>query len=134
MTDTEFSERVKWADQWSRVAALLVAMGMFVGSMWLTDQVQFSSIVAAFTGIGVRFFIPYRVSLSIPADERRSIEDHPASGSFHHGAVGAALVVGSLATVAMMVFVLSSTPSLVMGTVVTVLAYVALEELLPRGN
>jgi hypothetical protein len=133
MADTEFSDRVKWADQWSRVAALLVAMAVFLGTMWLTDDVQFSSIVAAFTGIGTRFFIPYRVSLSVPADERKSIEDHPATGSFHHGAVGGALVLGSLATVALMLFVLSSTPSLVMGTVLTGLAYVALEELLPRG-
>lgn len=133
MTKTEFSDRVKWADQWSRVAALVVAMAVFVGSMWLTDEVQFSSIVAAFAGIGTRFFAPYRVSMSVPADERTSIEEHPATGNFHHGAVGGALVVGSLATLPIIAFVVSTTPSLAAGAIITGLSYVVLKQLLPRG-
>jgi hypothetical protein len=133
MSDVQFSTRVRKADRWSKAIALFVAMGVFAGSIWLTSAPQFSSITAAFAGIGVRFFIPYRVSMSIPAEERESIEDHPMAGSFHHGAVGGALVVGSLATVAIMVIALGSTPSLAIGAVLTGMSYVLLDELLPRG-
>lgn len=133
MSDVEFSTRLRRADRWSKVVALLVAMGLFVGTLWLTDAPQFSSITAAFAGIGTRFLIPYRVSLSIPAEDRTAIEEDPSAGNFHHGAVGGALLFGSLATVALMVLVLDSTPSLVMGGVLTAMAYVLLDELLPRG-
>jgi hypothetical protein len=133
MSDVEFSARLQKADRWSRVVALLVAMVVFAGGLWLTAAPQFSSITAAFAGIGTRFFIPYRVSLSIPADERTSIEADPTAGNFHHGAVGGALMVGSLATVGLMIAALDSTPSLVIGGVLTAMAYVALDELLPRA-
>ncbi|ERH09424.1 MAG: hypothetical protein J07HX64_01178 [halophilic archaeon J07HX64] len=133
MSDVEFSGRMARADRWSKVLALLVAMGVFLGSNWLLDAPQFSSITAAFAGIGARFLIPYRVSLSIPPDQRTSIEEHPMAGSFHHGAVGGALSVGSLVTTGLAAAVLDSTPSLVMGALFTAMAYIALEELLPRG-
>jgi hypothetical protein len=133
MSDVEFSAQLRRADRWSKVAALLVAMGLFVGTLWLTNAPQFSSITAAFAGIGTRFLIPYRVNLMIRAEDRTSIEEDPSAGNFHHGAVGGALVSGSLATVALMLFVLNSTPSLVMGGVLTAMAYVILDELLPRG-
>lgn len=133
MSDVQFSQRVRKADRWSKVVALFVAMGVFIGSLWATEAPQLSSITAAFAGIGTRFVIPYRVSLSVPAEQRQSIEDHPTTGNFHHGAVGGALVVGSLGTVVIMAAGLSSTASLGLGAVLTGLSYVILEEALPRG-
>jgi hypothetical protein len=133
MSDVEFSGRMARADRWSKLLALVVAMGVFLASNWLVTDPQFSSITAAFAGIGARFLIPYHVSLSIPPEERTSIEEHPMAGGFHHGAVGGALSVGSLVTTGLAAAVLDTTPSLVMGGLFTAMAYVALEELLPRG-
>ncbi len=132
MSDVEFSARLRRADRWSKVLALVVAMGFFVGSTRLVADPQFSSITAAFAGIGVRFLVPYQVSLSIPPDERTAIEEDPTAGEFHHGAVGGALVAGSLVTTGLLAFVLESTPSLVVGGLLTVLCYLVLAELLPR--
>jgi len=133
MSDTDVSARIQTADRWSKVVALLVAMATFVGSLWLTGAPQMSSITAAFTGVGTRFVIPYRVSLSIPAEQRRPISAYPTTGNFHHGAVGGGLVVGSLATVGLVTVGFTSTSSLGLGAVCTGLVYVLLEETLPRS-
>lgn len=133
MSDADVSARIRKADRWSKVVALLVAMGVFVGSLWLTDAPQVSSITAAFTGVGTRFFIPYQVSLSIPAEERRPLSAHPTTGDFHHGAVGGGLVVGSLTTVGLLTAGLTSTASLGLGAVATGLTYLLLETTLPRS-
>jgi len=133
MSEVQFSPRVRKADRWSKVIALLIAMGVFAGSLWLTDEPQLSSITAAGVGIGARFYIPYWASLSVPADERVSIEEHPGAGNFHHGAAGVALMVGSLGTVGLMLLEQNTTVALLLGLPATGALYFLLTELLPRG-
>jgi len=132
MSEVEFPQRVRKANQWSKVVALFVAMGLFTVSVWLTGEAQTSSITAAAAGIGARFAIPYQISQMVPEDERVSVEEHPSAGNFHHGAVGIALVVGAVVTTAVMAASVESTFSLVIGGVAAGLVYVALEEKLPR--
>lgn len=120
------------ADRWSKVIALFVAMGVFVGSVWLTEAPQLSSITAAGAGIGARFLIPYRVSFSVPEEERASIEEHPGTGNFHHGAVGAALLVGSLVTVGILVYTGNTTVTLWLGFMTMGFLFLLFSQLLPR--
>lgn len=133
MSDVQFSARMRKADRRSKVIALFVAMGVFVGSIWLTGAPQMSSITAAGAGIGARFVIPYRVSLTVPEKERTSIEEHPGTGNYHHGAVGAALLVGSLLTVGVLAYGESTTTSLWLGFFSTGLLFLFFSEALPRG-
>jgi len=133
MSDVQFSGRMRKADRWSKFIALLVAMGVFVASLWLTEAPQLSSITAAGAGIGARFVIPYWVSHSIPAEERTSIEEHPGTGNYHHGAVGGALLLGSLATTGILVATGETTTTLWLGFTMTGFLYVILTEVLPRG-
>lgn len=132
MSEAQFSDRVRKADRWSKVVALLVAMVAFTVSLWLTEAAHLSSIVAAAAGIGTRFFIPYQVNLSEPVDERVSIKEHPATGNFHHGAVGVALVVGAAVTTAVMVVEMDSSMALWLGGAVTGLLFILLTSLMPR--
>lgn len=132
LTEIQFSEQVQKADQYSKVAALGVAMALFAASYWATAEPQFSSIVAAMAGIGTRFFIPYQVSLSVPEEKRVSIKDHPATGDFHHGAAGIGLVVGSVAAVGLLIGPLVSEFSLVVGGVIACMCYILLGDYLPR--
>lgn len=133
MSDVQFSARMRKADRRSKVIALFVAMGVFVGSIWLTGAPQMSSITAAGAGIGARFVIPYRVSLTVPEKERTPIEEHPGTGNYHHGAVGAALLLGSLLTVGALVTSEDTFVSLWVGFLATGLLYLLFSELLPRG-
>lgn len=133
MTEVQFSKRVRRADKWSKVVGLFVAMAVFGVSFWLTDASHLSSITAAGAGIGVRFFIPYQTSISIPEAERTSIKEHPGTGNFHHGAVGAALVFGSLITTGIMVVEQNASLALWVGLVATVFLFILFAEALPRG-
>lgn len=133
MSDVQFSERVRKADRWSKFIALLVAIGVFLGSVWLTEAPQLSSISAAGAGIGARFFIPYWVSQSMPAEERTSIEEHPGTGNFHHGALGVALLLGSFVLIGVLASTEETNTSLWLGFTATGLGYVVIAELLPRG-
>lgn len=133
MSDVQFSARMRKADRWSKVIALFVAMGVFTGCLWLTDAPQLSSITAAGAGIGARFLVPYRVSLSVPEQKRVSIEQHHGTGNYHHGAAGAALLLGSLLTVGVLATGGSTTTSLWLGFLSTGLLFLFFSETLPRG-
>lgn len=133
MSDVQFSERVRKADRWSKFIALLVAMGIFVVSVWLTEDTQLSSISAAGAGIGARFVIPYWVSQSMPEEERVSIEEHPGTGNYHHGAVGGALLLGSLIMIGVLASTGETNTTLWLSFTATGVLYVILAEVLPRG-
>lgn len=132
MQEEQFSDRVLKADQWSRAAAVGVAVIAFFGSLQLTGEIQFSSITAAAAGIGARFLIPYQVSMSIPAEDRVPLEEHPSTGNFHHGAVGAALLLGAPVTVAVMYMHPVFLTAIGVGALVSVVAFSVLSQLLPR--
>jgi len=132
MSDVQFSQRVRKANKWSKVIALFAALGMLGGAVWATGDIQMSSIVAAAMGIGVRFFIPYQASMSVPADERVGLESHPATGNYHLGAAGGGLVVASLVTVGQMAVQGYGLLTLWAGGGALVISFFVLSELLPE--
>lgn len=99
MTEPTFHDSVKRADQWSKVAALVAAVGAFVAIHGVVADAQFASITAAAMGIAVRLYVPYHANLRIPEAERIPLADHPAVGAYHHGAAGVSLFVSSLVAV-----------------------------------
>jgi hypothetical protein len=133
MSDVQLSDRMIRADRLSKVLALVVAMVFFVGSLWLTEAQYISSIAAAGVGIGARFLLPYGVSLTVPEGEGVSIEDHPGTGNYHHGAVGAALLLGSLVMVGVLAETGETNLTLALGLIAMGFLFVIFSELLPRG-
>lgn len=131
MSDIQFSEQLQKADQWSKALALFVAMGVFSVGLVTTENTQMNTVAAAVAGIGTRFVIPYKVSLSIPAEERVSISDHPAAGNYNHGAAGGALLVGSLVMVVLMAVRPDSVVALLAGGGSIVVTYIVLKSVLP---
>ncbi|MFC5279449.1 hypothetical protein ACFPM1_11880 [Halorubrum rubrum] len=99
MSEGSFHESVVAADRWSKVLALVVAIGVFLAVRELIGDVQFSSIVAATAGIGTRLYVPYHASVRVPEPDRRPLRDHPTAGNYHHGAAGLALVAASAVAV-----------------------------------
>jgi hypothetical protein len=129
MADEQVDESLQRADKWSKIIALFFAMGVFGGASLVVDNVNFNAAVAAFAGIGVRIYIPYHASLSsgtgVPS---QAIE---ATGNYHHGAVGGALVIGSLAALAAMVVEPRFWLALGAGTGTGVLSFLVLRTALP---
>ena len=86
MTEPTFHDSMKRADQWSKLAALVVAVIAFVAIQDVVADAQFASVTAAAMGIAVRLYVPYHANLRIPEAERTPLADHPAVGEYHHGA------------------------------------------------
>ncbi|SMO52217.1 hypothetical protein [Halorubrum cibi] len=104
MSEGSFHESVVAADRWSKVLALVVAIGVFLAVRELVGDVQFSSIVAATAGIGARLYVPYHASVRVPEPERRPLSEHPTAGNYHHGAAGLALIATSVVAVGVFEF------------------------------
>lgn len=121
------------ADQWSKWIAMAVTFGFFFATVVLTSSVEFGAVVAAALGIGVRFVIPYWVTLSRPADEREPLVADQQSPQFHHGAAGGALILSSIAAAVVTVVSGDSTPGLVAGGVGLAVSYVAFSRAFPRA-
>ncbi|SDJ47985.1 hypothetical protein [Natronorubrum texcoconense] len=132
-SELEFAERMQRADRWSKWIAMALTFGFFFVTMVLTNNVEFSAVVAAALGIGVRFVIPYRVTLSRPADEREPLVGDQGSPQFHHGAAGGALIFSSVAAAVVMVGSGNSTPGLVAGGIGLAVSYVAFSKAFPRA-
>lgn len=132
MSEIEFSDRVKKADQWSWVVSTLVTIVFFGVSLWLTLNVQFSAVVGAFTGIGLQFLIPYYASITTPADERQSLADHSTADDFHHGAAGSILIIGSVTAFLVMYFSENQNIALLVGGVLAAVLYIPIARTLPR--
>ena len=131
MSDVQFSKQVRRADRLSKTMALIAAIAVFGFGWFTTNDINLSSIAAAGVGIGVRFVVPYRASMSLPEEERESIRDHPAAGDYNHGAVGGALIVGSGITVPLMDVLEDSGLALMIGGAVIVVTYAFLWWRLP---
>ncbi|EMA68784.1 hypothetical protein C461_04117 [Halorubrum aidingense JCM 13560] len=97
MPEQQFHDSVVAADRWSKVAALVVAIAVFLLVREPVGDVQFASIVAAMTGIGTRLYIPFHASVRVPEADRVPISNHPTAGSYNHGAAGLGLIVASMA-------------------------------------
>lgn len=131
MPDVQFSQEVRRADRLSKSIALFCAIAIFGLGMILTGDLNLSSVAAAGVGIGVRFVVPYRASLSIPEDERTEIKNHPAAGNYNHGAVGGALILGGLSLVPVMDVTGDSGLAYIAGGVLIAVTYVLLWQYLP---
>jgi hypothetical protein len=131
MAEQQVSEALMKADRWSKIAALFFAMGTFALATLLTDDVQFNASVAAFAGIGVRLYIPYHASISGYGGEKMPSQAHPATGNYHHGAVGGGLVVGSFVALAIMAVEPTFMTALVGGVTIGVASFLFLQDKLP---
>lgn len=129
MVERQIDESVITADRWSKVIALFVAIGTFLVAAQLTEDVQFNMIVAAFAGIGVRIYVPYHASITVPDHE--PIQAYEGTGNYHHGAVGAAVVIASFAALAVMAIAQNSTPALATGAGVGIASALLLRVILP---
>jgi hypothetical protein len=98
MSDEQVDESMVRADRLSKVIALFVAIGLFLLGGQLIEDPQFNMITAAFIGIGVRLYVPYHASITV-ARRDEPIQEYAGTGNYHHGAVGAGLVVLSLVAV-----------------------------------
>lgn len=131
MSDQEFDESVVNADRWSKVIALFVAIGVYLLSISLIADRQFSGIIAAFVAIGVRLYIPYHASMLVPKSERVSLSSHSATGNYHHGAAGAGLVFGSLCALGVWTVRPEFFPAVGTGVIVLIATYLVLTTVLP---
>lgn len=133
MSDQPFHDSVVKADKWSKIIALFVAIGVFLLAREIVANVQFVSIIAAMTAIGVRLYIPHYASMRVPEADRTPLHEHPVTGSYHHGAAGLALIV--LSAVALVVFVLNHAVLIAVGIGVIsgAVAYVVLSSVLPSA-
>lgn len=129
----EFTERMQRADQWSKWIAMALTFGFFFVTVLLTTSVEFSAVVAAAMGIGVRFVIPYRVTISRPPDEREPLVADQGAVQFHHGAAGAALILSSVAAAVVTVGSGESTTGLLAGGVGLAVSYVAFSRVFPHA-
>lgn len=133
MPDKEFDDSVVTADKWSRMIALFVAIGAFLLALELTDDLQFSSVVAAVAGIGSRMYIPYHASLRVPEDDRLPIHEHPMTGNYNHGAAGLALLVTSVVSLGVFLFGHGFVTAVGVGIGSGVISYFVLRSLLPTA-
>ena len=131
MSEQSFHESVVAADKRSKVLALFVAIGVFLAVLRLVDDVQFSSIVAATAGIGTRLYVPYHASIRVPETERTPLGEHPATGEYHHGAAGIALVIASLAAIVVFGLGHGLITAVGVGAISGSVAYVMLASALP---
>lgn len=122
-------DRVETVDRRGWIVATLVTIVLFTASIRLTNDVQFSAVAGAGAGIAVQFLLPYWVRLSVPPEAWGS-EDRRAVGSAH-GAAGGALLVGSVAALAVTALRMDSTVGLVAGSLLAVVSYVPLRSVLP---
>lgn len=131
--EDQMNESVLKADHWSPYIALVAAILIYGLGIQFRPGAQFSAIVAAFTAVGVRLFIPYYVSMQVPPEDRVSIGDHPTAGSYHHGAVGLGLIVGWMSSFLAHVWGVASTPALSIGIAGTIIAVLVFRIALPRS-
>ncbi|OYR58777.1 hypothetical protein [Halorubrum halodurans] len=131
MSEPSFHESVVAADKRSKAIALLVAIGLFLAVNRIVGDVQFASIVAATAGIGTRLYVPYHASMRVPAADRTPLSEHPATGEYHHGAAGLALVTVSLAAIVVFGFGHGLITAVGVGVISGSVAYVMLSSALP---
>lgn len=131
MVERRVDESVIRADRWSKVIALFCAVGTFLLASSLTDDAQFSMIVAAFAGIGVRIYVPYHASVTSSDPEQQPIQAYEGTGNYHQGAVGAGVVVAAFVATVVMVVRPDATLATLAGAGTAVVSFVVLRAALP---
>ncbi|MEF8882025.1 MAG: hypothetical protein V5A34_05825 [Halapricum sp.] len=131
MVEQQVDEALMKADRWSKVIALFFAMGTYGLAILLTSNNTFNASVAAFAGIGVRLYIPYHASVSGYGGEQVPSQAHSATGNYHHGAVGAGLVVGSFLALGIMIVEPTYWTALIGGVAGGIVSFLVLRSTLP---
>jgi len=129
MSGEQVGESMARADRWSKVIALLAALGLFVLAALLTDDTQFSMIVAAFAGVGVRIYIPYHASVTV-AGLDKPVREYESTANYHQGAAGAAVVLASAFAVLVMVLDPDPWTAYAAGVAAGLVSFVALRAVL----
>lgn len=133
MSDDRFAETVVRADERSKAVAVAVTLVVLLFGVRVLENLEFASIAAISVGIGTRMIIPYSASLSIPPAQRVPVDEHPAAGAYHHGAMGGALLLAGAVAIATMYVTVDYTVALgsaILGGAVT---FLVLSRTLPRG-
>ena len=128
----DIDESVRKADRWSRVIGLFVALGVYFGALQLTADVPTSMLVAAVTAIGARIYIPYHASLRVTEGPGTDLAEIELTGDYHYGAVGLALIVGPLVTVAVRMVTPESILTLGAGGLAAAVTFVVVRAVLPE--
>lgn len=131
MANRELDESVIRADRLSKPIALLFAVGVFLVATLLSDDALFNMIVAAFAGIGVRIYIPYHAIVTVDDPDHPSIEEFEVTGNYHHGAVGAAVVVAAAVAIAAIAIEPNTTLALAVGAGSAVVFFFVFRRILP---
>ena len=132
MAEQQVDDSLLKIDRWSKIAALLAAMVMYVAGILLIGNYSFAAIVAAFAGIGVRIYIPYHASRRASDTSGSDLEELALTGNYHHGAVGIALVVGPVATLIIRLIQPDNNIAYAAGAFFTVLTFTVLRFALPK--
>lgn len=128
----EVDESVRRADRWSRVIGLFVALGVYFGALQLTGDIAISMLAAAVTAIGARIYVPYHASLRVAEGRGTNLAEIPMTGGYHYGAVGLALIVGPLVTVAVRMVETESILTLGAGGLAAAVTFVVVRAVLPQ--
>jgi len=128
----EVDESVRTADRWSRVIGLFVALIVYFGALRLTGDVPISMLAAAVTAIGARIYIPYHASLRVADGPGTDLAEIELTGDYHYGAVGLALIVGPLVTVAVRMIETDSILTLGAGGLAAAVTFVVVRAILPQ--
>ncbi len=131
MSNQQVEDSLLKADRWSKAIALFFAMGVFGLATLLTDNVQVNAAIAAFSGVGIRIYVPYHVSVWGEGGDGISSQSYELTGNYHHGAAGIALVAGSLAALAVIVIEPTVYGALGVGLFIGVLTFLGLRSVLP---
>ena len=132
MAEQQVDDSLLKIDRWSKVAAIFVALGMYVAGIVLTGDYSFAAIIAAFVGIGVRIYAPYYASRRASDSAGSDLEDIASTGNYHHGAVGIALVVGPIVTLLIGLIEPDNNIAYAAGAFFTVLTFTVLRVALPK--
>jgi len=132
MSEQQVDESLLKVDRWSKIVALFVTLGAYAAGFVLIGDLTFAAIVAAFLGIGVRIYIPYHASREASDTAGSGLEEVETTGNYHHGAVGGALVAGSIAAFSVMLVQPNKNVAYGAGGGVAVLAFVVLRSALPK--
>lgn len=131
MSNDPAVETLSTVDDRSKVLAVVTTLVAFGAGMVSIGEIEFVSIAAAAVGVGSRFASVWWGARAFVESDSTSIADQPAAGSYHHGAMGIALVAAGSLALAARYFGSGVSTIAVATSVVAVVAFLGLSVLLP---
>lgn len=132
MSNDPAVETLQVVDDRSKAVAVLATAAAFGAGMLAIGDIEFVSVAAAATGVGVRFGSVWWGARAFVDRGAATVTEQPTAGSFHHGALGVALAsAGLLALIARYLGAAVSTVAAV-AVGLAVVAFLGLSALLPE--